>query len=49
MDTVLASIEDANRKMFADLHTQTEAGFARLRMLIDTLPESKGDEPPKLN
>jgi hypothetical protein len=49
MDTVLAGIEDANRKMFADLRTQTEAGFARLRTLIDAVPESKDYEPPKLN
>ncbi len=49
MDTVLGGIEHANRNMFADLRTQTEAGFARLRTIIHTLPESKGDEPPKLN
>ena len=43
-------IEGANRKMFADLRAQTEAGFARLQMLIDALPETnKEDEPPKLN
>ena len=50
MDTVLADIEGANRKMFADLHAQTDAGFARLQMVIDALPETnKDDEPPKLN
>jgi predicted nucleic acid-binding Zn-ribbon protein len=49
MDTVLGGIEHANRNMFADLRTQTEAGFARLRTLIDALPESKDDEPPKLD
>jgi hypothetical protein len=47
---VLADVEGANRKMFADLRAQTDAGFARLQMLIDTLPETnKEDEPPKLN
>jgi hypothetical protein len=49
MDTVLGGIEDANRKMFAELRTQTEAGFARLRTLIDALPEHKDDGAPKLN
>ena len=49
IDTVLAGIEGANRKMFADLRAQTEAGFARLRTLIDALPEHKDDGPPKLN
>ena len=49
IDTVLADIEGANRKMFAELRAQTEAGFARLRTRIDALPEHKDDEPPKLN
>ena len=49
IDTVLADIEGANRKMFADLRAQTEAGFARLRTRIDALPEHKDDGPPKLN
>ena len=50
IDTVLADIEGANRKMFADLRAQTDAGFARLQMVIDALPETeKGDKPPKLN
>jgi hypothetical protein len=35
--------------MFAELRTQTEAGFARLRTLIDALPEHKDDGAPKLN
>src|SRR4051794_16994148 len=49
MDTVLAGIEGANRRMFADLRAQTDAGFARLQMVIDALPETdKGDKPPKL-
>jgi hypothetical protein len=38
MDTVLGGIEDANREMFADLRTQTEAGFARLRILSTPCP-----------
>ena len=46
--TVLSRID--NRKMFADLRAQTDAGFARLQMVIDALPETnKGDKPPKLN
>jgi hypothetical protein len=50
IDTALAGIEGANRKMFADLRAQTDAGFARLQMVIDALPETeKGDKPPKLN
>ena len=50
IDTVLADIEGANRKMFADLHAQTDAGFARLQMVINALPETnKEDKPPKLN
>ena len=49
VDTVLADIEGANRKMFAELRAQTEAGFARLRTRIDALPEHKDDVPPKLN
>ena len=47
---VLADVEGANRKMFAGLRAQTDAGFARLQMVIDALPEAdKGDKPPKLN
>ncbi len=47
---VLADVEGANRKMFADLRAQTDAGFARLQMVIDALPETnKEDKPPKLN
>lgn len=47
---VLADVEGANRKMFADLHAQTDAGFARLQMVINALPETnKEDKPPKLN
>ena len=50
LDTALAGIEGANRKIFADLRAQTDAGFARLQMLIETMPETnKEDEPPKLN
>ena len=49
IDTVLADIEGANRKMFAELRAQTEAGFARLRTRIDALPEHKDDGLPKLN
>ena len=49
IDTVLADIKGANRKMFAELRAQTEAGFARLRTRIDALPEHKDDGPPKLN
>ena len=47
---VLADVEGANRKMFAGLRAQTEAGFARLQMLIDALPETNTvDEPPRPN
>jgi hypothetical protein len=47
---ILADVEGANRKMFADLHAQTDAGFARLQMVINALPETnKEDKPPKLN
>ena len=46
---VLADVEAANRKMFAGLRAQTEAGFACLRTRIDALPEHKDDGPPKLN
>ena len=50
LDTALAGIEGANRKIFANLRAQTDAGFARLQMLIETMPETdKEDEPPKLN
>ena len=50
IDTALAGIEGANRKMFADLRAQTDAGFARLQMIIDALPETKTeDEPPRPN
>ena len=50
MDMVFAGIEGANRKIFADLCAQTDAGFARLQMLIETMPETnKEGEPPKLN
>jgi hypothetical protein len=47
---VLADVEGANRKMFAGLRAQTEAGFARLQMLIDALPGTNTeDEPPRPN
>jgi hypothetical protein len=47
---VLANFEGANRKMFAELRAQTDAGFARLQMVINALPETnKEDKPPKLN
>jgi hypothetical protein len=50
MDMVFAGIEGANRKIFADLRAQTDAGFARLQMLIETMPETNNDdELPKLN
>ena len=45
--------EVCNRRMFADLQAQTEAGFASLQACINALPlplsERKKDEPPKLN
>jgi hypothetical protein len=53
VDEVLVKIETSNRLMFADLRTQTEAGFARLKSEIDALPlplsARKKDEPPKMN
>ena len=50
IDLGLADVEGANRTLFADLRAQTDAGFARLQMVIDALPETnKEDEPPKLN
>jgi hypothetical protein len=53
VDEVLTKVEVCNRQMFADLQSQTEAGFASLQACINALPlplsERKKDEPPKLN
>ena len=53
VDEILTKVEVCNRRMFADLQAQTEAGFASLQASINALPlplsERKKDEPPKLN
>ena len=51
VDEVLAKVETSHRQLFADLRTQTDAGFARLQACIDTpsRADRKDDEPPKLN
>jgi hypothetical protein len=48
---ILAKLETCDRRMFAELQAQTDAGFASLRACIDAVSRSerKDDEPPKLN
>jgi hypothetical protein len=48
---ILAKLETCDRRMFAELQAQTDAGFASLRACIDAVSRSgrKDDELPKLN